>query len=302
MTLVVLAAGMGSRYGGLKQLDPFTPCGEFLTDFSAYDAHISGFDRVVFVIKPENEEIFRRTVGARVEKKMEVLYAYQTADRFVPASFSGKREKPWGTGHALLCCDGLFNGNFMMINCDDLYGRGTYRVAAEHLRALPPSSIDFAMCAFALRNTLAEVGSVARGICEVKDGELSSITERTQIYEEASVMAPPAIVSDDGLSPRILPTDSVASMNSWCFTEAIFPILREYFTDFVLTLDKEKEAKSEFYLPAAVDRAMKEGRCRVKVLSSDEKWFGVTYKGDKERVTAHLADLTEKGVYPSPLF
>lgn len=302
MTLVVLAAGMGSRYGGLKQLDPFTAHGEFLTDFSAYDAYVSGFDKIVFVIKPENEEIFRRTVGARIEKKMEVVYAFQTADRFVPTGTKIERTKPWGTGQALLCCEDVIDGNFFMINCDDLYGRGSYKIAADYLKALPDNSDDFAMCGFNLRNTLSETGSVSRGICEVKDGFLASVTERTNIFEEKSVMAPDAIVADDGTSPRVLSYDAVASMNAWCFTKKIFPILREYFTDFVNGLSKEEEAKKEFYIPFAVDRAMKEGRCTVKVLTSDERWYGVTYAHDKDRVKAHLADLTEKGVYPSPLF
>lgn len=299
MTLVILAAGMGSRYGGLKQIDPITDHGEFIIDFSIFDAVKAGFDKVVFIIKKENYEAFRDTVGARVEPYIKVEYAFQglcdLPDGFtVPEG----REKPWGTSHALLCAEPFVKDNFAVINADDFYGRDAFVKLAEHLKSIEVASTNYCMIGYILRNTLTENGTVSRGRCETDEcGMLSSITELTKIRTAGDDAE---YLGDDGewLS---LSGDTVVSMNCWGLTPAIFPELKAGFVRF-LSSEKGSEMKSEYYLPGAVDEMMKAGQCDVKVYSTTASWYGVTYSEDKEGVKNSLRALMDKGEYPHKLW
>ncbi len=290
MTLVILAAGMGSRYGGLKQVDPITPEGEFIIDFSVYDAVQSGFDKVVFVIKEENLDIFRDTVGKRFENKIKVEYAFQRL-KDIPEGYTVPegRQKPWGTGQALLAARELVNEPFAVINADDFYGRDAYRLLAKHLKAACGSKGEYAMIGYILENTLTENGTVSRGICTAdENGMLRSVVERMAIRREGDVA-----VCDD----VVIPLDSIASMNCWGFTPDIFEALERGFIRF-LGQKHENELKCEYYLPIAVCDMLQGGECSVKVYPSGDAWYGVTYKEDKEYVTASIAELKNKGVYP----
>lgn len=298
MTLVILAAGMGSRYGGLKQLDPMTKNGEFILDFSIYDAKGAGFDKVVFIIKEEMEELFRETVGNRISKQMEVVYAYQKLDA-LPAGYTVPegRKKPWGTGHALLCAkEAVGNDSMMVINADDFYGRQTFEAISAFLKEQRGEDA-FCMAGYILKNTLTENGSVSRGICRVDErGYLQGITERTKIFrnEDGAV-----VFEEEGV---LYPTDEngYCSMNCWGFTPAVFAHLEEGFAEF-MAKDGDP-VKKEFYLPAAVDRAMKKDGCSVSVLPTFAKWYGVTYSEDKEYVMSSIRALIEEGSYPDGLF
>ena len=299
MTLVILAAGMGSRYGGLKQIDPITDHGEFIIDFSIYDAVKAGFDKVVFIIKEENYDAFRDTVGARVEPYINVEYAFQALDK-IPEGFSipEGREKPWGTSHALLCAEPFVKDNFAVINADDFYGRDAFMKLAEHLKAIDENSKNYCMIGYILRNTLTENGTVSRGRCETNEkGMLSSITELTKIKTAG---ADAQYLGDDGEWLE-LSGDTVVSMNCWGLTPAIFEGLREGFVRF-LSSEKGSEMKSEYYLPGAVDEMMKEGECDVRVYSTTASWYGVTYSEDKEGVKNSLRALMDGGEYPHKLW
>ena len=299
MTLVILAAGMGSRYGGLKQIDPITDGGEFIIDFSIYDAVKAGFDKVVFIIKEENFDAFRETVGARVEPYVKVEYAFQSLDK-IPEGFSVPegREKPWGTSHALLCAEDKVDDNFAVINADDFYGRDAFMKLADHLKTLDKSSTDYCMIGYVLRNTLTENGTVSRGRCETsKSGMLESITELTKIKTCGS----DAEYFNDSGEWEHLSGDTVVSMNCWGLTPAIFTELKRGFVDF-LSSPKGKEMKSEYYLPGAVDDMMKAGKCRAKVYPTTAEWYGVTYSEDKAGVKAALRALMDRGEYPHKLW
>ena len=299
MTLVILAAGMGSRYGGLKQIDPITDHGEFIIDFSIYDAVKAGFDKVVFIIKEENYDAFRETVGARVEPYIKVEYAFQALDK-IPAGFSipEGREKPWGTSHALLCAEEFVDDNFAVINADDFYGRDAYMKLAEHLKTIDKTSTDYCMIGYVLRNTLTENGTVSRGRCVTnKDGMLESITELTKIKTAGD----DAEYLNDNGEWEPLAGDTVVSMNCWGLTPAIFPELKAGFEAF-LASEKGKALKSEFYLPGAVDDQMKDGKCAVRVYATSAAWYGVTYSEDKEGVKNALRALMDGGEYPHKLW
>lgn len=298
MTLVILAAGMGSRYGGLKQIDPITAEGEFIIDFSVYDAALAGFDKVVFVIKRENLELFRETIGKRFENKIKVEYAFQElAD--LPSGFSVPegRVKPWGTAHALLAARNVVDDAFMVINSDDFYGRSAYRMLFEHFAKLnKDQKYKYAMVGYILENTLTENGTVSRGICSVDaNSMLTSVEERGEIRKEGDMAA---YKSDNGTS--FMPLRSVASMNCWGFTPDIFDKLSEEFVRF-LSEKHADELKCEYYLPFAVCDMLKNGECEVKVYSSEDSWYGVTYKEDKPFVVESIASLKENGVYPNKL-
>ena len=291
MTLVILAAGMGSRYGGLKQIDPITSEGEFIIDFSVYDAIQSGFDRVVFVIKEENLDIFRDTIGKRFENKIKVEYAFQRlCDIPEGCTVPEGRQKPWGTAQALLATKNIVNDPFAVINADDFYGRDAYRLLAKHLSdAKNGEGKKYAMVGYILKNTLTENGTVSRGICEVDDnGMLKSVVERTAISRDGDK----AVCGD-----VVIALDSIASMNCWGFTPDIFPELEKGFAKF-LGEKHENELKCEYYLPFAVCELLERGECSVNVYPSGDAWYGVTYKEDKESVTASIAKLKENGVYP----
>ena len=294
LTLVVLAAGMGSRYGGLKQVDPMGPAGETVLDYSVHDALRAGFDRVLFVIRRDFEAEFRATVGARFVGRVRVDYVFQALDA-LPQGYGlpAGRVKPWGTGHAVWCAREALEGPFAVINADDFYGAGSFARLAAFLRAAgaaEKSPPGFAMVGFRLANTLSEHGAVSRGVCAVgPDGALAAVEEHTGI-----------LAAEVGTAPgcRYAP-DAIVSMNCWGFTTAFLPRLDARWRAF-LTAHGASE-KAEFYLPFAVNDLLRAGEAGVRVLPTDDQWFGVTYREDKPRVQAAIAALVASGAYPSPL-
>lgn len=297
-TLVVLAAGMGSRYGGLKQIDPMGPSGETILDYSVYDALRAGFGRVVFIIRPDFEDAFRSGVASRFSDRVDVDFAFQTLDR-LPDGFQvpAGREKPWGTTHAILCARDQVRGNFAVINADDFYGRDSYAVLSAHLQEIDPVSTDFAMVGFTLRNTLSDHGSVARGVC-VADagGYLSSIDEMTKIEREGRAARN---TRDDG-TVVALTGDEPVSMNMWGFTPRLFDHLERVFREFLERSGREE--KSECFIPLTVGQLVAERVATCRVLRTDSSWFGVTYREDKEVVQASIANLIAQGEYPANLW
>lgn len=302
MTLVILAAGLGSRYGGLKQLDPMTDAGNFIIDFSIYDAILAGFDKVVFIIKEENLALFRETIGDRIAKKIHVEYAFQRGDD-LPAGYTlpEGRVKPWGTGHAVYAVRNIVNDNFAVINADDFYGRDTFFRLASHLKNAGEVNgrAQHCMVGFLLGNTLTENGTVSRGQCKVSaDGFLQSVTERTKIVKKEDCAA---YLEDDGTTWTDIPFDTIVSMNCWGFTPAIFEDLEREFSEFLSNLG-ENAMKAEFYLPSAVDIQQKSGICDVRVYPTDSYWQGVTYPEDKARVKAAIREMIENGEYSNDLW
>lgn len=300
MTLVVLAAGMGSRYGGLKQIDPITKNGEFIIDFSVYDAIKAGFDKVVFIIKEENLSDFEETIGSRISSKIKVEYAFQAVDRFVPeTAIPEGRTKPWGTTHALLCAKDKIDDNFVVINSDDFYGREAFEIISEHLKNAKDKNgvANAAMVGYVLGNTLTENGTVSRGVCKISDdGMLENIVETTKIMPDGLQAA---YLEGDKKHP--LPYETIVSMNFWGFTPAILPLLEESFSEFIAQIP-ENPMKCECYLPMSVGDSMHAGKSDVKVYSTNAKWYGVTYSEDKEKVVAGLRALIDAGEYPDGLW
>lgn len=301
MTLLVLAAGMGSRYGGLKQIDPITPDGEFIIDFSVYDAIRAGFDRVVFIIKKENYEDFKDTIGKRLEGKIKVDYAFQSLDMIVPADkIPADRVKPWGTAHAVLCArDVIGDDGFAVINSDDFYGQDAYKKAAEFISdAEKKDGNHYCMIGYRLGNTLTDNGSVARGICNTdSDGMLTHIVERTKIFKEENG----ASFEDENGEKVLLPNDTVVSMNFWGFTPSMFDETLKNFNEFIDDPDREP-LKSECFLPNVVGSMKEEGYCDVKVIETSARWYGVTYHDDKPMVVEKINGLIESGEYPRGLW
>ncbi len=301
MTLVIMAAGMGSRYGGLKQIDPITPQGAFILDFSIYDAILAGFDRVVFVIKEENYEIFKETIGSRVEGKIRTEYAFQKLDAIpAPHTVPAGRERPWGTGHAVLCAAAIVDDNFAVINADDFYGRDAMMKLAEFLRTAKTDAEGkepFCMVGYALDNTLTDHGTVSRGVCTTDEtGSLTGIVERTKIKRTETGAA-----YLDGENWYALPVDTTVSMNCWGFTPGAMQHMSRYFADF-LGREEGDPLKREFYLPSAVEGMMRDGVCRVQVLETDAVWQGVTYPEDKPLVVSAIRELIAQGIYPEKLW
>ncbi len=295
-TLLVLAAGMGSRYGGLKQIDPLGPNGEIIIDYSLHDARLAGFERVVFIIKEELQALFEEKVGRHARQFMEVEYAYQRLED-IPQGFQvpAGRVKPWGTGHAVCSARALLHGPFCVINADDFYGRETYRLLYDFLtKPAAGGKMDFCMVSYVLRNTLTENGTVSRGICQVKDGLLESVTERTKIRKTAGG----AEYTEDGTHYLPLDPESPVSMNVWGFTQPLLPCLEAGFAQF-LAQGLTDPLKAEFYLPAAVDELLRRQQAQVHVLPTGSQWIGVTYPEDKEAVKAALRRAHEQGLYPS---
>jgi len=296
MTLVILAAGMGSRFGGMKQITPVGPSGEFIIDYSCYDAIKAGFDKIVFVIKRENLEIFRETVGNRVEPHVKVEYAFQDiTDIPAPYSVPEGRVKPWGTGHALLAARNCVSDNFATINADDFYGAETYQIMADFLKNTPP--MHFAMAGYRLSNTLTESGSVSRGICNAdENGMLLDITERTAIRTAGKDAE-----YDDGEGNWIpVSGDSISSMNFFGFTPEVFAFAAEKFKDFLATI--KDPMKSEYYLPSVASLAMQAGLATVKVCPTPSRWFGVTYAADREGLEAKIREMIDQGKYSADLW
>jgi len=301
--LVVMAAGMGSRYGGLKQLDPVDDAGQLIIDYSIYDAHRAGFDTVVFVIKPEIEEAFRSGIGDRIGKVMEVKYVHQLKED-LPEGYSVPegREKPWGTAQAVLAARHVVDGPFAVINADDYYGPEGFQEIYDYLSQHPDTDeiYEYAMVGYLLQNTVTENGSVARGVCtETANGYLHSVVERTKIVKGEMN---PKYTEDDGATWHDLSCDDIVSMNLWGFQRSY---LDEAWAGFPAFLDKalvENPMKGEYFLPTVVSNLLSQHKARVKVLRSNDKWYGVTYKEDKPSVMAALAEMREKGMYPEKLW
>lgn len=294
-TLLVMAAGMGSRYGGLKQIDPVGPAGETIIDYSIYDALRAGFGKLVFVIRKDIEQAFKETVGARFEKHAPVEYVFQELEK-LPEGFRVPegRTKPWGTTQAVLMAADVIHEPFAVINADDFYGAESYRVLAEHLKSGSP---DYAMVGFILRNTLSDFGSVARGVCRVNaENYLERIEELTNIERDGDH----AKNTDAAGHVTKLSGDEPVSMNFWGFTPKIFPQLQTVFREF---LERSgSELKTESYVPAAVGELITAGKARVKVLRSADPWFGVTYREDRPRVVDSIGKLVDADKYPAALW
>lgn len=297
--LVVMAAGMGSRYGGLKQIDPIGRHGEIIMDYSLYDALEAGFEKVVFIINRRIEQDFYDVIGRRAERHMEVRYVFQQPDAMLPAGFSvpADRVKPWGTAHAILCCKDVVNEPFAAINADDYYGKRAFTVLYDYLKnAKDGAKADFSMVGYHASNTLTEHGSVARGVCEVDaNGELVNIVERLKIYKTPEG---PAYTEDDGATMVHFPADNLVSMNFFGFTPSLFPALEKRFPEFLTEALEKNPLKGEFLIPQEVGRMLQAGKATVRVLSSPDRWYGVTYREDKPEVMKALSDLTDAGAYP----
>lgn len=296
-TLVILAAGMGSRFGGLKQIMAVDDFGHAIIDFSLYDAYRAGFRKVAFIIKHEIEEDFKAAVGRRMEKYFDVKYVYQQLD-LLPEGYSVPegRVKPWGTGHAVLCCRGIVDGPFAVINADDFYGRAAYEAMYDFLSTERPGT-EHAMVAYQLRNTVTETGYVARGICQVENGLLTDVVERTHIEKHGEVIA----FTEDGKNYTPLPADAPVSMNCWAFSNSM---LDELYKRFPAWLDANlpvTPTKCEYFLPFVTNAMIKDGEGTVAVLPCHEQWYGMTYKEDIPTVVNAIKALREDGVYPEKL-
>lgn len=286
-TLVIMAAGMGSRFGGLKQAEPVGKNGEAIVDYSVYDAIEAGFDKVVFVIKHSIEEDFKNLVGNRIAKKVKVEYAFQETDD-LPAGYvcPETRQKPWGTGQAILACKDVVKEPFAVINADDYYGRSAFKTIYDELKLQKEG--EYCMVGFHLANTLTDNGTVSRGVCEHENGYLTNITEFTKLKDCKGF-------DDDGNVIAEFAPDTLVSMNMWGLTPDVFDYLEEDFKKF---LDENLQApKAEFFLPFEIDSLLKKGVKKVRVLSSADRWYGVTYREDKQSVVDAIAEMTAKGYY-----
>lgn len=299
--LVIMAAGMGSRYGGLKQMDPVGSAGELIIDFSLYDAMMAGFKKVICIIKKEMEEDFRAMMDNRAGKHLQIEYAFQDIHD-LPAGFSVPegRVKPWGTCHAVMSAMDKIDGPFAVINADDFYGAGAFQSMYDFLeKAEDKEKYAYAMVGYRLENTLTENGHVARGVCETSSGGyLAGITERTKIMWKDDQIQ----YTENDQDWTIVPQGTTVSMNFWGFTLSMMKEMKERFPDFLKRTIKENPLKGEYFLPLAVDQLLKEGKAEIKVLASDDRWYGVTYREDKESVIAALQAMKDKGLYPEKLW
>ena len=301
--LVVMAAGMGSRYGGLKQIDPVGSQGEAILDYSLYDAYEAGFETAVIIIKEAIKADFMDTVGKRLQKcPIEIRYAYQEMEK-IPAGYTVPegRVKPWGTSHCLLCARNEIDGApFAVINADDYYGKDAFKVIYQYLcKAENTDKLDCCMVGYLLKNTVTEHGSVARGVCTAKDGYLADIVERLKIEKYEGGIH---FTEDDGETWEDLHEDTIVSMNMWGLTPGFLELVEKQFPDFLENQVPANPMKAEFLLPRSVDKLLKEEKLTVKVLTSADKWYGVTYAADKPVVVAALKNLTDAGKYPNGLW
>ncbi len=300
--LVIMAAGMGSRYGGLKQIDPVDEQGHIIMDFSIFDAKRAGFEKVVFIIKKEIEEDFKESIGKRMEKVMDVAYAYQDLHN-IPEGFEVPegRVKPWGTAHAVLSAIDDIDGPFAVINADDYYGKDAFQVIYDYLSTHEDDDkYRYTMVGYQLKNTVTDNGHVARGICEIdENGKLVSITERTKIQKFEDRIA---FTEDDGQTWTDVDKDTLVSMNMWGFTRSILEEIKKEFPAFLEKGLKENPMKCEYFLPSVVSDLLAQDKATVEVLSSKDKWYGVTYKEDKPVVVAAIKKLKEEGLYPEKLW
>lgn len=294
--LVIMAAGMGSRFGGMKQIEPVGPNGEIILDYACFDAIRAGYEKIVFVVKKENEALFREVAGDRIAQKADVYYAHQELALPEGYTLPEGRVKPLGTGHAVLSAKAYLDAPFTVTNADDYYGKEAYKVMYDYLTATPGGC---AMVGYDLKNTVTENGSVSRGVCDA-DGEgfLRSVTEKTKI-----VSRPDGIVSmeEDGSELPLSP-DTVVSMNFWGFSEKVVPAFQESFVEYIEEKLPTNPLKAEFYLPTAAQNLIDRGVSRVKVLQSHDAWYGVTYREDRDAVKAGLLKMHQAGLYPEKLF
>ena len=295
MELVIMAAGMGSRFGGLKQIEPVHKNGEFIIDYSIYDAVRYGFDKVVFIIKEENYEVFKETIGNRISDKIKVEYVFQKNDN-VPFEVPSGRVKPFGTAHAILCCKDVIKDNFLVINSDDFYGRDAFRVASEYLKSEHKSN-EFGMVGYIVSNTLTENGSVKRGVCELKDGYITNLVESSVEKVNDKIIASPL----DGRDSFEVNDDTLVSMNMFMFTPKIFELLESDFLEFYKN-NVNNLLKCGYLIPEVVCNNIKKDKITFKAFKTTSKWMGVTYKEDKEVVVEGINSLVEGGEYPDKLW
>ena len=300
--LVIMVAGMGSRYGGLKQIDPVDEYGNIIMDYSIYDAKRAGFEKVVFIIKKENEEVFKEAVGNRMAQYMEVEYVFQDINN-IPEPFAVPegRVKPWGTAHAVLSAIDVVDGPFAVINADDYYGRNGFQVIYDYLSTHEDDDkYRYAMVGYQLKNTVTDNGHVSRGICETdEEGQLVSITERTKIEKREGKIA---FTEDDGESWTFVDENTLVSMNMWGFSRSILDEIKAGFAAFLENGIKENPMKCEYYLPSVVSDLLEEDRATVAVLESTDKWYGITYKEDKPMIVNAMKEMKEQGIYPEKLW
>lgn len=297
--VAILAAGIGSRYGGIKQMEAVGPSGEFIIDYSVYDAIRAGFNKVVFIIRHDIEQDFVNTIGKRIGEKIEVAYTYQELDDPLPpeTQYDPQRTKPWGTVQAALACDGMLNGPFAIINADDFYGRDSYEKLSKYLDVMVSENVNACMVGFMLANTLSKFGTVTRGICKSNDaGMLESIVETSGIGCEGGIIS----YKNSSGSRVELGGDALASMNMWGFTPEVLDFLKEQFSVFLEA--RSQELKSEYVIPTAVNTLVEQGKVSVKVLSTTSDWFGITNPADKEDVVGRIAGLVRSGQYPDNLW
>ncbi len=293
MTLLILAAGMGSRFGGLKQIEPIGPTGEFIIDYSIYDAKQAGFDKIVFVIKEEMYDSFKETIGSRIENHIEVEYAFQKLDN-IPINKEFNREKPWGTGQAVLAAKNLIVGNFAVINADDFYGKTSFEEAVKFMKTL--NNNKFGLIGYKAVNTLTENGAVKRGVCEISNGKVQHITE-CLIEKENDKLRCETL--KEGVKKNI-DEDALVSMSFLLFTPKIFKYLEEDFIEFLKNI--KDEGKEEFLIHDILENHIQSGEIEVELIETNSKWYGVTYKEDKEQVKKAVNDLIKKKVYKEDLW
>ena len=300
--LVIMAAGMGSRYGGQKQIDPIDNQGHIIMDFSIFDAKRAGFEKVVFIIKKENEEVFKDAIGNRIKDVIDVEYAFQDLNN-IPNGFEVPKDrvKPWGTAHAILSCIDIVDGPFVVINADDYYGRDAFQKIYEFLSThQDDDKYRYAMVGYRLENTLTENGHVARGVCTVDENNyLVKVEERTRIERKGNGVA---YTENDGESWIELPKDSIVSMNMWGFSESFLQEIKAGFPEFLENGLKTNPLKCEYFLPSVVSSLLKQDRATVEVLTSQDKWYGVTYKEDKPVVVAAIQNMKDNGIYPQQVW
>lgn len=299
--LVVMAAGMGSRYGGLKQIDPVGPHGEVILDYSLHDAKQAGFETVVFIVKPDIEEAFKQKVGNRISEFMEVRYAFQELTTLpAPYKLPSDRKKPWGTAHAVWCASEQIDAPFAVINADDFYGREAFQLIYDYLAASSRSTQEqYAMVGYQLDRTMSENGAVSRGLCQVDEADfLQEIEEQTQIewFDER------IRYTEDGINWVDVDSDTIVSMNLWGFPSHFPKVIDQFLGAFLERAIRSNPLKGEYYLPSVVRKQLRRDQAKVKVLKTDEQWFGVTYTEDKPLVQNKIQNLVAEGVYPSPLW
>ena len=295
LTLLIMAAGMGSRFGGLKQIEPVGPNGEFIIDYSIYDAVRAGFNKVVFIIKEENYDIFKETIGKRVEKQIKVEYAFQRQTDIPEGYDPGDRTKPWGTSHAVLSAKNNVKGNFIILNADDFYGRDSFEKAAKFFSEDHPN--EYAIIGYKIKNTLTENGAVKRGVCKAENGKITKLVESSVEEKDGHIIATPL----NGSEPFEINADDPVSMNAFCFRDDLFPYLQDHLVEF-FEKNKADLSKCEYLIPDSVYNSVKEGRVKVRLIPTTAKWQGITYKEDKQRLVDDIQKLIDEGEYPERLW